>query len=87
MLPEDRSLHLPAEIPARLAANQTQTAVSLAWQRLRALGIKLPGRDPPQVVVADGPRWLAALCIPLAFRETAGLLRALKLDPESETTL
>lgn len=86
-LPEDRSLHLPAEIPARLAANQAQTAVSLAWQRLRALGIKLPGRDPPQVVVADGPRWLAALCIPLAFKESAGLLRALQLDPASETTV
>lgn len=83
-LPEDRSLRLPAEIPARLAANDAQAAIKLAWQRLRALGIKLPGRDPPQVVAADGPRWLAALCIPLTFPETAGLLRGLKLEPESE---
>lgn len=85
-LPQDRSLRLPAEIPVRLAANDAPAAVKLAWQRLRALGVKLPGREPPQVVVADGPRWLAALCIPLAFKETARLLRELQLEPESETT-
>lgn len=84
-LPEDRSLRLPAEIPARLAADDAQAAVKLAWQRLRALGIKLPGRDPPQVVAADGPRWLAGLCIPLTFSETARLLRGLQLESESET--
>ena len=83
-LPDDRSLHLPAEIPARLAANDAQAAVMLAWQRLRALGIALPGRDPPRAVVADGPRWLAGLCIALTFKETARMLRELKLEPESE---
>lgn len=84
-LPEDRSLRLPAEIPARLSANDAQAAVKIAWQRLRALGLKLPGRDPPQVVGADGPRWLAALCIPLTFNETARLLGTLKLESESIT--
>lgn len=82
-LPDDRSLRLPAEIPARLGANDVSTAVRIAWQRLRALGVKLPGRDPPQAVVADGPRWLAALCIPLAHHETRRLLVELQLDPES----
>jgi CRISPR-associated protein Csx17 len=84
-LPKDRTLHLPAEIPARLAANDGQAALRIAWQRLRALGIKLPGRDPPQMVVANGRRWLAALCIPLTFNETARLLRGLNLEPESAT--
>ena len=84
-LPEDRSLRLPAEIPARLAGNDVYAAVKLAWQRLRALGVAMPGRDPPRAAVADGPRWLAALCIPLTFNETAHLLRELQLDPESAT--
>jgi CRISPR-associated protein Csx17 len=89
-LPPDRSLHLPGEIPARLAANDVQAAVRVAWQRLRALGAKLPGQNPPDVAVADGMgmRWLAALCIPLIYAETARVLRGLDLNPEinPETT-
>lgn len=83
-LPPDRALRLPAEIPARLAANDAQSAVRIAWQRLRALGVKLPGRNAPQVSGVDGPRWLAALCIPLTYVETARLLRGLDLNPDSE---
>lgn len=86
-LPRDKHLHLPAEIPARLAANQPEPALRIAWARLRALGVKLPGRNPPRVIGADGPRWLAALCIPLTFAETAHLLRRLDLDPESADTM
>ncbi|MBI2802515.1 MAG: type I-U CRISPR-associated protein Csx17 [Gammaproteobacteria bacterium] len=81
-LPPDRSLRLPAEIPARLAANDVQAAMRIAWQRLRAFGVKLPGRNPPQVAGVDGTRWLAALCIPLTSAETARLLRGLDLNPE-----
>ena len=81
-LPPDRSFRLPAEIPARLAANDAQAAVRIAWQRLRALGVKLPGRNPPQTIGVDGKRWLAALCISLTFAETARLLRGLDLNPE-----
>ncbi|MBI3371903.1 MAG: type I-U CRISPR-associated protein Csx17 [Betaproteobacteria bacterium] len=85
-LPPDRALRLPAEIPARLAANDAQAAVRIAWQRLRALGVKLPGRNPPQVArLDDGTRWLVALCIPLTYAETARLLRGLDLSPESES--
>lgn len=84
-LPKDRSLRLPAEMPALLAGNNVQAAVRLAWQGLRALGVDLPGRHPPQAVVADGKRWLAALCIPLTFKETARLLRDLRLAPEAAT--
>ncbi|MGH9846500.1 MAG: type I-G CRISPR-associated protein Cas8g1/Csx17, partial [Blastocatellia bacterium] len=83
-LPPDRSFRLPAEIPARLAANDADAAVKLAWQRLRALGVKLPGRNPPRVAVDHGPRWLAALCIPLTFAETGRMLRSLDLSPESD---
>ena len=83
-LPPDRSFRLPAEIPARLAANDAEAAVKLAWQRLRALGLKLPGRNPPRVAAIHGPRWLAALCIPLTFAETGRLLRGLDLSPELE---
>lgn len=83
LLPQDKHLHLPAEIPARLTANQPDVAVRIAWARLRALGIKLPGRNPPRVIAADGPRWLAALCIPLTFVEASRLLKRLDLKPES----
>lgn len=80
-LPPDRSFRLAAEIPARLAADDVPSAVKLAWQYLRALGVKLPGRNPPEVIAADGPRWLAALCVPLTYVETARLLRGLGLTP------
>jgi CRISPR-associated protein Csx17 len=83
-LPPDRSFRLPAEIPARLAANDAQAAMRIAWQRLRAIGVKLPGRNPPQVAGVDGSRWLAALCIPFSFSETRSLLHSLDLSPESE---
>lgn len=84
-LPPDRTLPLPAEIPARLSSGNVEAAVRIAWQRLRALGVKLPGRDPPHIVATDkdGPRWLAALCIPLTLGETRRLLRALDLTPET----
>jgi CRISPR-associated protein Csx17 len=86
-LPPDRALRLPAEIPARLAANDVQAAVCIAWQRLHALDVRLPGRNPPQITrVDDGTRWLAALCVPLTYVETARLLRGLDLGPESNPT-
>lgn len=79
-LPEDRAVRLPAEIPARLSSGAVQTAVRLAWQRLRTFNVRLPGREPPRVTGADGPRWLAALCIPLSFGETGRLIRSLNLE-------
>ncbi len=84
-LPPGRTLRLPAEIPARLAADDVEGAGRLAWQRLRALGVELPGRVPPQVPCATGTgaRWLAGLCIPLSFSETAQLLRGLDLFSDS----
>jgi len=86
-LPEERSVRLPAEIPARLAANDVQAAVKLAWQRLHTFGVKLPGREPPRIVGAngDGPRWLAALCIPLTRDETRRLLKPLKLEAKDQS--
>ncbi|MGQ0619683.1 MAG: type I-G CRISPR-associated protein Cas8g1/Csx17 [Panacagrimonas sp.] len=83
-LPEDRKLRLPAEIPARLAGGDVHAAIRLAWQRLRTFGVKLPGRDPPRATGADGPRWLAALCIPLSFAETGRLIRSLNLEAEEQ---
>jgi CRISPR-associated protein Csx17 len=84
-LPPDRALRLPAEIPVRVAANDAQAAVRIAWQRLRAINVKLPGRNPPQVTGVNGTRWLAALCIPLTFAETERLLRGLDLIPQSNS--
>ena len=90
-LPEDRLVRLPDEMPARLAADDVETAVKLAWQRLRGFGVKLPGRDPPRVIGVDGPRWLAALCIPLTRDETRRLIQSLRLEakdqPEPTTEL
>lgn len=83
-LPPDRSLRLPAEIPARLAANDVDAALAIAWRRLRALDVKLPSRQPPRAIAIDGPRLLAALTIPLTLAETGRLLRWLDLAPETE---
>lgn len=83
-LPEDRLIRLPDEMPARLAANDVETAVKLAWQRLRGFGAKLPGRDPPRVIGVDGPRWLAALCIPLTREETRLLIQSLRLEAKDQ---
>jgi len=81
-LPPERSLHLPPEISARLEAEDPTRAVHLAWQRLRSLGVKLPGRQPPQLVGVSGQRLLAALMIPLTYGETRRLLLWLDLAPE-----
>ncbi|MGQ9897919.1 MAG: type I-G CRISPR-associated protein Cas8g1/Csx17 [Acidobacteriota bacterium] len=84
-LPPDRNLPLPAEIPARLAADDVNAALRIAWQRLRAVGCKLPGRQQPQAPrCGDGPRLLAALCIPLARTDTRDLLRWLDFGPEDK---
>lgn len=82
----DRSLRLPAEIPARLAADDVNTALRHAWQRLHVIGCKLPGRDPPRVPRdGSGPRLLAALTIPLTLTETRRLLKDLDLEVEADT--
>jgi CRISPR-associated protein Csx17 len=81
-LPQDRMLVLPPEIPARLISGNVEGAVRIAWRGLSALGVRLPGRRPPSAVAESGPRWLAALCIPLTFAETGRLLRDLDLTPE-----
>lgn len=85
-LPPDRNLRSPAEIPARLASDDVTAALRLTWQRLRALGKKLPGRSPPEVPRAgNGPRLLAALMIPLAFGEMRCVLDQLDLESEDES--
>jgi len=84
-LPEDRLVRLPDEMPARLAADDVETAVKLAWQRLRSFGVKLPGRFPPRVIGVDGPRWLAALCIPLTRDETRLLIQSLRLEAKDQS--
>jgi CRISPR-associated protein Csx17 len=83
-LPPDRSVRLPAQVSSRLMADDVGAALELAWQRLRALGVKLPGRQPPCAAGVPGPRLLAALTIPLTFAETGRLLRWLDLAPESD---
>lgn len=82
-LAQDRTFRLPAEIPARLAADDVGGALRLAWQRLRAMDLALPGRHapcpPPR---GDGKRLLAALAIPLSHGETKRFLELLALSPE-----
>lgn len=79
-LSHDRSLRLPAEIPARLVAGDVTAALQIAWQRLRAIDRKLPGRESPSPVGVDGARLLAALVIPLADADIRFLLDWLDLD-------
>jgi len=85
-LPADRNLRLPAEITARLAAGDVRTAVNLAWQRLRAIGVKLPGGSPPHAIGLDGARLLAALMVPLTMLETRRVLDELGLTPSAPET-
>jgi CRISPR-associated protein Csx17 len=85
-LPVDRSVRLPAEIPARLAANNVGAALELAWQSLHSLGVRLPGREPPQATALNGPRLLAALMIPLTPAHTRRLLHWLNVAPEIESS-
>lgn len=82
-LSPDRTLRLPAEIPALLSGNRIDAALKLAWQRLSALGVKLPGLNPPAAAGVSGMRLLAALMIPLAFVEIVHLLKWLDLAPET----
>ena len=83
-LPRDRVLRLPAHIPARLATGDVSLAMEAAWQRLRALDVKLPGKHPPCAVGINGLRLLAALAVPLTLAETGRLLHWLDLTPESD---
>jgi CRISPR-associated protein Csx17 len=83
-LPEEGTIRLPDEMPARLAADDLEAALKLAWQRLRSFGVKLPGRDPPRVIGADGRRWLAALCIPLTRDDTRRLIESLRLEAKEQ---
>lgn len=86
-LAEDRSLRLPAEMPARLASDDIDAALRIAWQRLRVLGKKLPGRMPPQMPRQGiGPRLLAALEIPLTVHELRALLDDLNLESDEKHT-
>ena len=84
-LPPDVALRLPAEIPARMAADDVSTAVLVAWQRMRAIGVRLPGHHPPRILGVNGKRWLAALCIPLTYVATSRILGSLDLALEVET--
>lgn len=85
LLPESGRLPLPAEVPALLAAGQAERAVATAWRRLRASGFPLPeARRPPTWAGGDPQRLAAALTIPLAFGDTARLLRRVaKLQEQS----
>jgi CRISPR-associated protein Csx17 len=84
-LPPDRNLRLLAEMARRLASGDVQAALQQAWQRLRALGVRLPGREPPCVAGVSGRRLLTSLTIPLTYAETGRLLRWLDLVPASES--
>lgn len=83
-LPADHSLGLPPEIPARLVAGDIHAALALAWRRLRAVGVRLPGSDPPNAVGVSGPRLLAALMVPLTIVETSRVLEWLEFVPDAE---
>lgn len=84
-LPPDRRMQLPSEVAARLIADDVDGALAIAWQRLRALGLRMPGHRPPQAIAVSGPRLLAALTIPLTPGETGRLLGWLNLMPETES--
>ena len=73
-------MRLPAEMAARLVSNQIDAAIELAWRRLLSFSVKLPGPKPPRMLCTDGPRLLAALCIPLSQIEIRRLIETLDLE-------
>lgn len=73
-------MRLPAEMAARLVSNQIDAAIELAWRRLLSFSVKLPGLKPPRMLCTDGPRLLAALCIPLSQIEIRRLIETLDLE-------
>jgi hypothetical protein len=73
-LRSDRNLVLPGELPARLASGDSSAALRIAWQRYRALGLRLPGRHAPSSLGVAGTRLLAALTIPLTRPATERVL-------------
>ncbi|HWP60841.1 MAG TPA: type I-U CRISPR-associated protein Csx17 [Candidatus Acidoferrales bacterium] len=85
-LPPGRNLRLPAEIPARLAYGDIRGALQIAWRRLRALDVRLPGLSPPQPAPGSGLRLLAALMVPLTPFETRRVLGRLNLASVREQT-
>lgn len=78
-LPTDCKLPFRAEILASLAANQTDKAVKLAWDKLKQSGVALPAfpNQPPSALAIDGQRLLAALAIPIEFGQLAKMLRGI----------
>lgn len=78
-LPPDCKLTFRPEILAGLAANQTDKAVKLAWDKLRQAVVALPvfPNQPPSALNMDGQRLLAALAIPIEFGQLATMLRSI----------
>jgi len=79
-LPTDCKLPFRTEILASLAANQTDKAVKLAWDKLKQAGVALPEfpNQPPSALGMNGQRLLAALVIPIEFGQLAKMLRDIK---------
>lgn len=78
-LPSDGKLPFRAEILAWLAADHSDKAVKLAWDKLRQADIALPAfpNQPPSALGVDGQRLLAALAIPVEFGQLATMLRGI----------
>ncbi|MGZ5615541.1 MAG: type I-G CRISPR-associated protein Cas8g1/Csx17, partial [Methylobacter sp.] len=78
-LAADCKLPFRAEILAGLAANQSDKAVKLAWDKLKHAGVALPAfpNQPPGALGINGPRLLAALAIPIEFGQLAKMLRSI----------
>lgn len=78
-LPPDCKLPFRPEILAGLAANQTDKALKLAWDKLKHVGVALPAfpNQPPSALGINGPRLLAALAIPIEFGQLAKMLRSI----------
>lgn len=86
VLAQEAELPLYPEIPARLAADRPNEVLALAWARLRQKGVSVPAypKGAPSTFT-PGPRLLAALMIPLDYRELAELLRPFAARAQKET--
>lgn len=88
ILGEEQSLPVPVGmLPALIAGNGNNRAVTFAWRRLRTTGLApLFAADAlPAMSGTDPKRAAAALLIPLRFGASASLARSVLQQPETES--
>ncbi|MFW6080602.1 MAG: type I-U CRISPR-associated protein Csx17 [Desulfosalsimonas sp.] len=88
IIAEDSRLPFPKELISLLKAGNIDRALEIAWRRLRAAGMQIPSHPatPPAGPAIEGSKLLAALLIPISFKNLAALLPE-KIPSENNTAI